>query len=57
MRNTHLQKLCGDFEKVHLLESKNISKILCKSISYIQSHEEIWREDGRDTCGTKKVSL
>ena len=36
-----LQKLRGDFEMVYFLESKNISKILCKSISHIQSNEEI----------------
>jgi hypothetical protein len=26
-------------------------RILCKSIGYIQSNEEIWGEDERDTCG------
>ena len=25
MRKVHLQKLCGDFEKLHMLESKNTS--------------------------------
>jgi hypothetical protein len=25
VRNVYLQKLCGDFKKLHILESENIS--------------------------------
>jgi len=32
-------------------------RILYKSISYIQSNEEIWREDGRETCGKEYPTL
>jgi hypothetical protein len=40
MRKVCLQKLYDDFEKLHMLESKNISEYF-KSIGYMQSNEEI----------------
>jgi hypothetical protein len=39
-----------------MLESKNISEYF-KSIGYMQSNEEIWREDGRETCGKEYPTL
>jgi hypothetical protein len=32
-------------------------RMLCKSIDYIQSNEEIWWEDGRDTYGKEDHTL
>jgi hypothetical protein len=32
-------------------------RILCKSICYIQSNEEIWGEDERDTCGREDTTF
>jgi hypothetical protein len=32
-------------------------RMLCKSIDYIQSNEEIWGEDGRDTYGREDHML
>jgi hypothetical protein len=43
VRNVHLQKLCGDFEKLHMLKSYNISKYFARVLAIynqIKRYEE-----------------
>ena len=57
VRNVRLQKLHSDFEKFLYAWIEEYFRILYKSIGYIQSNEEIWREDRENTYGIKDSML
>jgi hypothetical protein len=44
VRNVHLQKLCGDFEKLNILESENISEYFARVLA-IYNQIKRYREE------------
>lgn len=54
MRKVRLQKLCGDFKKLHMLESDNVSKYFVRVLTIYNQIKRCGKNiHGRDTCGRK----
>jgi len=53
VRKVCLQKLCGDFEKLHMLESKNISEYFARVLA-IYNQMKRYREKMEETRVVKR---
>jgi len=56
VRKVRLQKLHGDFEKLHMLESENISEYFAKILA-IYNQIKRYEEKMEDTCGREDHTL
>jgi len=54
VRKVHLQKLCGDFEKLHILESKNISEYFVRVLVIYNKMKRYWKKMN-ETCVVEKI--
>jgi len=54
VRKVHLQKLCGDFEKLHMLESKNTSVYFARVLA-IYNQMKKYGEKMKETCVVDKI--
>ena len=54
VRKVHLQKLCGDFEKLHMLESENISEYFAIVLA-IYNQMKRYGEKMEETYVVKKI--
>ena len=55
-RKVCLQKLCGDFEKLHKLESENISEYFAR-VLVIYNQMRRYGEKMEETCGREDSTL
>jgi hypothetical protein len=56
MRKVCLEKLCGDFEKLHIFESENISEYFAR-VLIIYNQMRRYREKIEETHVVKKILL
>ena len=54
MRKVRLQKLCDDFEKLHMLESENISEYFVRVLA-IYNQIKTYGEKMEKTCMVEKI--
>jgi hypothetical protein len=54
VRKVCLQKLCGDFEKLHMLESKNISEYFARAL-VIYNQMRRYKEKMEETRVVEKI--
>ena len=56
MRKVHLQKLHGDFEKLHMLKSENISEYFARVLT-IYNQMKRYKEKMEETRVVEKILL
>jgi len=54
VKKVRLQKLCDDFEKLHMLESDNISEYFAR-VLVIYNQMKRYEEKMEETCVLKKI--
>jgi len=54
VRKVRLQKLCGDFEKLHMLESENISEHFARVLT-IYNQMKRYEKKMEKTCMVEKI--